>query len=502
MPGLLDGRGGFDDPITMGLLGASQALLTPMSQGGGLGAAFGAFPAAQQAAEANRYKQMLQAYQMRKMQQEDEDRQAARDLDAQIKAAARNAFTTPSPGSLGGGIAPGSQQGRMLLESMSGDPEFDRANLGAINSAANAVGLQQAVSLPTQGGFDQGKFLNELMQVSPLKALELRKSLQGESPWAKINPKEYTPESVKEFAATQNPAVLRAASDPDQLGTRDIGTAIEYFPKGKPDQVVYRVPKARPPSFSGIATEGGGLSVIDNTTGLVQDAKTLTGDRVLKPLKELPATVASGYIENSVAIDKIGQAIAEAQRNPNAFGVKNYGPDALTQRLDQEGVVARALVADIASLKIHDRSGAAVSAAEFPRLRPFVPLATDSPQVVVKKLELFKKEYEAMQQGIETFYGDGGYKSPPRMQAQPQTQPAPAAPPQQPNKSQPQQLPQSLPQQPSGLGTPRVEGKVLGPKPVATQADVDATFASMRRANPSITRQQVIDSLSQIYRIQ
>lgn len=57
MPGLLDARGGFDDPITMGLLGASQALLTPMSQGGGLGAAFGAFPAAQQAALKNKYLQ-------------------------------------------------------------------------------------------------------------------------------------------------------------------------------------------------------------------------------------------------------------------------------------------------------------------------------------------------------------------------------------------------------------------------------------------------------------
>ena len=213
MPGLLDARGGFNDPITMGLLGASQALLTPMSQGGGLGAAFGAFPAAQQAAEANRYKQMLQAYQMRKMQQEDEDRQAARDMDAQIKAAARNSFVQPSPGSLGGGITPGSQQGRMLLESMSGDPEFDSALLQATNSAANTVGPKQALSLPTAGGFDQNRFIDQLMQISPLKALELRKSLQGESPWAKINPKDFTQESVREYAATGNPSVLVAATE-------------------------------------------------------------------------------------------------------------------------------------------------------------------------------------------------------------------------------------------------------------------------------------------------
>ena len=76
MPGLLDARGGFDDPITMGLLGASQALLTPMSQGGGLGAAFGAFPAAQQAAEQRRMRELLQMAQMGNLQSETEYRNA------------------------------------------------------------------------------------------------------------------------------------------------------------------------------------------------------------------------------------------------------------------------------------------------------------------------------------------------------------------------------------------------------------------------------------------
>lgn len=495
MPGLLDGRGGFDDPITMGLLGASQALLTPMSQGGGLGAAFGAFPAAQQAAEANRYKQMLQAYQMRKMQQEDEDRQAARAMDAQIKAAAQNSFGQLSPGSLGGGIAPGSQQGRMLLESMSGDPEFDKANLQAMNSAANTVGPQEAVSAPTFG-FDQNKFFNNLVQVNPLEAMKLRKTLQADSPWAKINPGEYTPQSVAAFAASNNPADLRKATDPDQVSSRDTGTAIEYFPKGRPDQVVYRVPKEFPPNFQPIAREGGGIAVVNSRDGVVKDATTTSGAPVPKPLKELPPTVASGYIENQVSLSKIDEAIAGVQRYPNALGLKNLVGDAVRQRTDPEGVAIRAMIADIGSMKIHDRSGAAVTAAEYPRLKPFVPSANDEPAAAVEKLRLFKREYELMQQGIDTFYSEG-YKPPPR-------RPAASAPPAQPQlaPSPSQQLPQSLPQQPSGLGTPKVEGKVLGPKPVATQADVDATFASMRRANPNITRQQVIDSLSQIYRIQ
>ena len=497
MPGLLDARGGFNDPITMGLLGASQALLTPMSQGGGLGAAFGAFPAAQQAAEANRYKQMLQAYQMRKMQQEDEDRQAARDMDAQIKAAARNAFTAPSAGSLGGGITPGSQQGSMLLESMSGDPEFDRANLSAMNNAANTVGPKQAVSLPTQGGFDQTRFINELMQVSPLQAMKLRKEMQGESPWAKINPSQYTPESVAEFAASQNPAVLRTATGPVKYNSRDTGTTIEYFPEGRPDQVVHRVNKEFAPNFQPIAREGGGIAVVNSRDGVVRDATTASGAPVPKPLKDLPTTVANGFIENQVALNKIDEAITGVQKYPNALGLKNLMGDAVRQRTDPEGVAIRAMIADIGSMKIHDRSGAAVSAAEFPRLKPFVPSANDEPAAAVEKLKLFKREYELMQQGITTFYSEG-YKQPPTSPAPaPTLRPASAVPPQ----AQPSPAQQPEPTKPGGIGTQKVEGKVLGPKPPATQADVDTTFASMRKTNPNITRNEVFELLSKKFEI-
>jgi len=111
MPGLLDARGGFDDPITMGLLGASQALLTPMSQGGGLGAAFGAFPAAQQAALKNKY-----------LQQQMEDQQAETELrrmqvlaaqhkaekDAELQAMIQSRLGSPSASALAHGANQGS----------------------------------------------------------------------------------------------------------------------------------------------------------------------------------------------------------------------------------------------------------------------------------------------------------------------------------------------------------------------------------------------------------
>lgn len=111
MPGLLDGRGGFDDPLTMGLLGASQAFFTPVSQGGGLGAAFGAFPAAQQVALKNKYLQdQMQSLQseaeLRKMQVLAAQRKAEKDAELQAMIQAR--LGSPNAGALASGAAQGS----------------------------------------------------------------------------------------------------------------------------------------------------------------------------------------------------------------------------------------------------------------------------------------------------------------------------------------------------------------------------------------------------------
>jgi hypothetical protein len=49
------------------------------------------------------------------------------------------------------------------------------------------------------------------------------------------------------------------------------------------------------------------------------------------------------------------------------------------------------LLANLASLEIRDRSGAAVTAAEFPRLKPFIPEVQDDYETVVYKLEQMKR---------------------------------------------------------------------------------------------------------------
>lgn len=103
----------------------------------------------------------------------------------------------------------------------------------------------------------------------------------------------------------------------------------------------------------------------------------------------------------NIGIKAIDDALAEMDKPgaKDAFGLVNAIPGASTVRqyTNPEGVPARAAVSNIGSLKLHDRSGASVTASEFPRLRPFIPLATDTDSVIRDKLNGLKNEYKVMQ---------------------------------------------------------------------------------------------------------
>jgi hypothetical protein len=93
--------------------------------------------------------------------------------------------------------------------------------------------------------------------------------------------------------------------------------------------------------------------------------------------------------------------------------------------MDPEGVDARAGVADIGSLVLHDRSGAAVTAAESPRLMPFIPLSTDDDKTVLKKLKRMREIAASEQLGLtETYSKDQGYKANPLV-SKPEAAPSP-----------------------------------------------------------------------------
>jgi hypothetical protein len=128
--------------------------------------------------------------------------------------------------------------------------------------------------------------------------------------------------------------------------------------------------------------------------------------------KPLPSGLATSYTGNAVALGNITDALKHVETNPGAFGLSNMLPNAMVTRMDPKGIAARAAVFNLGSLKIHDRSGAAVTASETPRLLPFIPTPGDSAKTVKTKLLGFQREYNLMQQGIEDFAKTQGYKSP------------------------------------------------------------------------------------------
>jgi len=139
-----------------------------------------------------------------------------------------------------------------------------------------------------------------------------------------------------------------------------------------------------------------------------------------RALKQLPVNAAGALLENNTNLRRAENALAliegkevnGVQGDTNATGWKGFLPDPILQRGDPAGIATRAAIADLGSLVIHDRSGAAVTAAEFPRLQPFIPSAKDDPETVKKKLTNFVNVYRTLVNEQADFYEASGYQVP------------------------------------------------------------------------------------------
>jgi hypothetical protein len=153
--------------------------------------------------------------------------------------------------------------------------------------------------------------------------------------------------------------------------------------------------------------------------------KPLGAEEKLKPI---PQTVNQALTGNASSLSQIKKAIDAATENPNAIGLKGNLPQTILNKTDPKGVETRALITEIGSALVHDRSGAAVAASERPTLVPFIPQATDDSETAIKKLKKLKEKIQAEQNGILDFYSeDQGYK--PSLYHKQQNTPAePAAP--------------------------------------------------------------------------
>jgi hypothetical protein len=154
--------------------------------------------------------------------------------------------------------------------------------------------------------------------------------------------------------------------------------------------------------------------------------------------KDIPPTTLKAIADNRATLAKFDNTITALENavktGSDALGWKNKLPysEEVRQRTDKEGVPLRAMVSDVGSALFHERSGAAVTATESPRLKPFAPSTDDRPEVALEKLKLLRANVANETNALADMYpSDQGYKplapwTSPRS-AQPQRQTSPAA---------------------------------------------------------------------------
>lgn len=199
------------------------------------------------------------------------------------------------------------------------------------------------------------------------------------------------------------------------------GGYVFYHPDGTLDVFRPKAPpatRADPPGYRTDPNNPDALAAIPGGPADPAQAKELAAAKARDNAKSIPPSVLKGIDENLTSLRKIDKVVELLAKQPGSVGGVGIGAatvvpggDWLLNQFDKSGTSLRAVVADIGSLKVHDRSGAAVSAAEEPRLRPFIPKVSDPPDVIRDKLANFKAEYMAILRDQQNYYSlENGYR--------------------------------------------------------------------------------------------
>jgi len=260
------------------------------------------------------------------------------------------------------------------------------------------------------GGFDMPGYIQALMGKDPNQALQL-KALT-----AKQEPQLHTAkagETLGTFVGGKFIPAYTAPAKPSEYTPTDVEKLInarDSLPAGHPNRKILdaAISKASTHSPGVNVTYGAPVAGVDAQGNQIFFQPGKNGGPpaivpgVAPPKKELPAALTEKLAQNAVTLNKIDTALNLVQKNPESLGAQNVLGDPIMQRIDPKGVEVRAMIADIGGQKIHDRSGAAVTVGESERLKPYIPAATDNAATVAKKLRLFRNEYAAMQQAINS----------------------------------------------------------------------------------------------------
>ena len=152
------------------------------------------------------------------------------------------------------------------------------------------------------------------------------------------------------------------------------------------------LPGANGAPAQGVVTHGPGLG---KTIDLPTVNKTAGGQG--------SATITKAIAENNNTLTRIQDALRELNAHPNGVGLGRGLPvigKYLDQRLDPEGNDLRTDLANIGSLQVHDRTGATMSLSEEPRLSPFIPSGSDTPEKIRSNLTKLAKGLKDLNMGL------------------------------------------------------------------------------------------------------
>lgn len=135
-------------------------------------------------------------------------------------------------------------------------------------------------------------------------------------------------------------------------------------------------------------------------------------------IKPIPEPINSAVLQNHQSINKLDDALDLLETNKDAIGLKGNLGQTVLNKLDPKGIDTRAAMADIGSIVLHDRSGASVTAAESPRLLPFIPTPSDTYEAAKSKLIRMRKYAAEEQDALKATYSkEQGYKEFPNLPA-------------------------------------------------------------------------------------
>ena len=171
---------------------------------------------------------------------------------------------------------------------------------------------------------------------------------------------------------------------------------------------VQAVPSVAPVNVSPTA----GMSPKDQAAYRLAEANRLAAAKAeAEKIKPIPEKINASVLENHQSINKLDDALDLLEANKDAIGLKGNLGQTILNKLDPKGIDTRAAIADIGSIVLHDRSGAAVTAAESPRLLPFIPTPSDTYEAAKSKLIRMRKYAAEEQDALKATYGkEQGYK--------------------------------------------------------------------------------------------